>query len=451
MKALKVVALLMFVSFGEAWALSPTIQCSSLSKDSPIKLVVPNCTIVGSYQHKDYPSWGLRTHVGVDIFAALGTPMHAMAYGSVVDVVQQGDRNFNSLGNAVIIKHPALGRNGSTLYSLYLHMQNAPSVSVNSTVQQGDPIGLIGATGSANGINHTHFELRYFQNRFPVKWGNIYCTGDCTQHSYIDANWENPMTFTLITAKAVGDLNSGTLKITGYRFSNNMSVHIGGLASAFSIDSNSNLLLNISSALDNSTPISIKDAGGQVIWNSYYPFSDVKPNEWYTEYLIPLWKKRVIKGHSDGTFKPSQPVSKAEFVKMAVVASKVCSDLNNCGTSGANPPYSDVNIHWAYPYIKEASTRGWLPNTSTFSPDQNISRSDVAAIISNAKGLSLPWVPGTFSDVFPSRDSASHIMGVSQNGIMTGYKNGNFGPTDPLTRAQAAKVIHVAFFNNNIQ
>ena len=47
-------------------------------------------------------------------------------------------------------------------------------------------------------------------------------------------------------------------------------------------------------------------------------FSDVKSNEWYSEYIGYLEKYDVINGYSDGTFKPDASVTRAEFVAMTV-------------------------------------------------------------------------------------------------------------------------------------
>jgi len=152
---------------------------------------------LGSYTHLKFPSWGQRTHFGVDILANSGTQIHAMAGGIVQDVINSvSDTNFNSLGYMVIIKHPRLGRNNGDLYSIYLHMRDAPKVNKGNLVYAGDVIGLIGATGAANGTPHTHFEIRYFSSRFS-NYNNIYAPTDVRLDAYAKSNWENPESFNI--------------------------------------------------------------------------------------------------------------------------------------------------------------------------------------------------------------------------------------------------------------
>jgi murein DD-endopeptidase MepM/ murein hydrolase activator NlpD len=53
-----------------------------------------------------YPSIGKRTHVGVDLVAACGTPVYAFKDGHVIDLVEsKEDQNFDSLGYMVLIQH----------------------------------------------------------------------------------------------------------------------------------------------------------------------------------------------------------------------------------------------------------------------------------------------------------------------------------------------------------
>ena len=47
-------------------------------------------------------------------------------------------------------------------------------------------------------------------------------------------------------------------------------------------------------------------------------FSDVDPALWYGEPIGAMAALGVIGGYEDGTFRPEQPITRAEFVKMAV-------------------------------------------------------------------------------------------------------------------------------------
>ena len=78
-------------------------------------------------------------HYGVDVGAPTGTPVVAPAAG----VITLSDDLYYS-GNTVILDH------GMGVYSTFLHL-NESDVKVGDVLEQGDPIGKIGATGRATG------------------------------------------------------------------------------------------------------------------------------------------------------------------------------------------------------------------------------------------------------------------------------------------------------------
>ena len=51
-------------------------------------------------------------------------------------------------------------------------------------------------------------------------------------------------------------------------------------------------------------------------------FSDVKPGDWYYQDVMYLAEKGAISGFVDGTFRPDNTITRAEFVKIAVAAAQ---------------------------------------------------------------------------------------------------------------------------------
>lgn len=105
----------------------------------------------------DFRSFGSRRvlngepknpHSGVDLSAPTGTPVRAVAAGTVV---LTGAHYFS--GNSVFIDH------GDDLITMYFHLDRI-DVEQGETVDRGQTLGTVGATGRATGP-HLHFGIRW--------------------------------------------------------------------------------------------------------------------------------------------------------------------------------------------------------------------------------------------------------------------------------------------------
>lgn len=86
-------------------------------------------------------------HAGVDVDLPAGTPVVAIADGTVAFA---GEQFFG--GNSVVLDH------GGGLFSVYYHLQEY-AVSEGQKVGRGERIGAVGASGRATGP-HLHFSVR---------------------------------------------------------------------------------------------------------------------------------------------------------------------------------------------------------------------------------------------------------------------------------------------------
>ena len=99
---------------------------------------------------------GTRAHQGWDLAAPVGTPVFAIADGTVRDT---GDRDHGGYGLSITLEFE---REGQTLYAFYAHL----SVVLCSVgpVKEGDWIGCTGRSGNARKLphaqEHLHFEIR---------------------------------------------------------------------------------------------------------------------------------------------------------------------------------------------------------------------------------------------------------------------------------------------------
>ena len=100
------------------------------------------------YGSRVHPITGqTQDHDGIDIVADRGTEVLASKDGTVI--VSSYESTY---GNYVVLDH------GDGQTTLYAHLSEC-KVSQGDTVDQGQVIGLVGATGQATGP-HLHFEIR---------------------------------------------------------------------------------------------------------------------------------------------------------------------------------------------------------------------------------------------------------------------------------------------------
>ena len=91
-----------------------------------------------------------RTHDGVDIACAAGTPVLAAAGGTVTRV-----ENEDLLGTTVEIDH------GNGVHSVYSNLADQPPVVAGQVVDMGNVLGSVGTTalGEVNQVSHLHFAV----------------------------------------------------------------------------------------------------------------------------------------------------------------------------------------------------------------------------------------------------------------------------------------------------
>ncbi|MEK4484775.1 S-layer homology domain-containing protein [Psychrobacillus sp. FSL H8-0484] len=160
------------------------------------------------------------------------------------------------------------------------------------------------------------------------------------------------------------------------------------------------------------------------------PFSDVSNKNVYLKEIVYLTNNGYIHGYEDSTFKPEQNLSRAHAAVLISRALKL--DL----TSVTDPGFKDVPT--THPYYREiaavANARivGGKEN-NLYDPQGTLTRAQMAAILTNAYKLT-----GTsttkFSDVKSGYWAEKSISALAFNDITTGYADGTFKPSVPVTR-----------------
>ena len=155
-------------------------------------------------------------------------------------------------------------------------------------------------------------------------------------------------------------------------------------------------------------------------------FSDLASEHWAYANIQKLVDEGTINGYTDGTFRPENTVTRAEFVKMIGKWNK-----KNEAT------YSDISKeHWAYEYIMWS---GLEAVGSKIKPDVAITRSDVINLIWKRNGSPKhDLAPYAISKQGTNEDATSWAYTI---GLLKGDDGLNLRLDSSLTRAEAATLI----------
>ncbi|RSK26126.1 Parasporal protein [Bacillus sp. HMF5848] len=173
-------------------------------------------------------------------------------------------------------------------------------------------------------------------------------------------------------------------------------------------------------------------------WNLYQYdekfFTDAR-GHWAEDAIRQLAELHIIKGYPDKTFRPNHYVTKAQFVKMLVLAKQY--SLMDYGETFLDVP----STHWSYPFVETGAYNNIFEKTSLFSPNIYITRGEMATMSARAMSYEPITDHITFTDVHKVDGSIVFIEAAAAHKIIIGYPDGTFRPYNNLTRAQAVTVI----------
>lgn len=167
-------------------------------------------------------------------------------------------------------------------------------------------------------------------------------------------------------------------------------------------------------------------------------FSDVSGTNRNADAINFLANDKIISGYPDGTFKPDQPVSRVEFLKLALLASKV--KLDDATPTG----FSDVDeTAWYAPYLQKAKKEGWAQGyaDNTFKPTQSVNKVEGLKILAEIQGWKLPAVyDASYKDAPPAEWFGPLVAYAKLHGLLE--ETGDyFIPSGSLSRAKTAEIL----------
>ncbi len=157
---------------------------------------------------------------------------------------------------------------------------------------------------------------------------------------------------------------------------------------------------------------------------------------WAYEMINKLVGMGCISGYPDGTFKPDNAITRAEFTVVLVKA----FGLENTG----GPLFTDTTGHWAKDYIETAASHGIVNgyDDGTFGPDDLITREQLAVMLVRVAELTPLAGELRFADSASISPWAAEGLATAIGyGIIKGYPDQTIKPGGSATRAEAVTVI----------
>ncbi len=177
--------------------------------------------------------------------------------------------------------------------------------------------------------------------------------------------------------------------------------------------------------------------------------------------MMPVIRGYAVAGDTQLFFNPDKPVTRFEFLKMVMLStcSKIHATALREQTTFTDVPKnasSDENADSTlkrkliYSAVHYGIITGY--DDGTFRPDALVNRSEALKILSLAANLQEFPDAATvsFSDVPASEWFAPYVRAAASHEIIGGYSDGTFRPSNPITRAEAAKIVYLTMKSNPV-
>jgi hypothetical protein len=198
-------------------------------------------------------------------------------------------------------------------------------------------------------------------------------------------------------------------------------------------------------------------------------FTDVDEFNPFFIYIRCLYCRDIISGYNTGCttgnpcFKPFNNVTRGQMSK--IVANSAGLSQTPTGQQYTDVPTTHPFYVWIWRLTDAGHVSGYNTGCSTgnpcFKPEANVTRAQLAKIVSNAAGFTDVPPPGSFlfTDVPPTHTFYLFVERLARRGIVEGYECGEppagpcdpqgrpwFLPQDDVTRGQATKFVSNTFF-----
>ncbi|MGB3671087.1 MAG: S-layer homology domain-containing protein [Phormidesmis sp.] len=181
-------------------------------------------------------------------------------------------------------------------------------------------------------------------------------------------------------------------------------------------------------------------------------FNDVPDGYWAEPYIDALSSRGLIAGYDDGTFRPDQPVTRAQIANVVSKTFDLTVDKETL-------EFSDVaSDYWARESIGETVQGGFMTGfpDDTFRPNEPVTRTQTFTTLVTGLGIAAPTNIQATLDRYADANAIpkwanEKIAAATAGSLVVDYPNvTNLNPNEPTTRAELSAIIYQALVGEGV-
>lgn len=177
---------------------------------------------------------------------------------------------------------------------------------------------------------------------------------------------------------------------------------------------------------------------------------DIK-NSFARQEILYLAQKRIATGYSDGTWRPTRIIRRAEFASMLDKAFPLATQQRPSSVATSPSRVTDISSNWARRSIERVISSGLMDAPGgRFRPDASLTRQDLVVALGKALQVCTgneAWVndwPTPFTDLTPKSPAFRPAEVTRRLGILPQTFADTFGAQQAVTRQEAAAAVAAA-------
>ncbi|MHA6258845.1 CAP and S-layer homology domain-containing protein [Sporosarcina sp. CAU 1771] len=177
-------------------------------------------------------------------------------------------------------------------------------------------------------------------------------------------------------------------------------------------------------------------------------FNDVSSKHWAYKEISYMVENGLINESSKGTFSPNQSITRIDAARALALA------IGAKPSAGFKLNFKDLDVnHESYNHVRALVELGVLNNAEKFNPENNLTRAQMAKILTLGFGLIIDGNQQiSFKDVAKGNHFYGYIKTLAEVGITTAGQNGEFNPNGHVSRSHMSAFVHRSVkFNTDLK